>query len=83
MRVGFRVWGFVSMQKMWILRRETLNPKPSFLQADMNDDQFVSTNEWNVFRHYVAAFLVSNAGPTMAPADGRPLADGPYGNPRP
>jgi hypothetical protein len=49
----------------------------------MDDDQFVSANEWNIFRHYVAAFLVTNAGPTMAPADGRPLADGPYGKPQP
>jgi hypothetical protein len=56
-----------------------LNNRFVLRTTDLNKDGVVSTNEWLVFRHFVGPILVTRSGPTMAPSDGRSLADGPLG----
>jgi len=51
----------------------------AFSQVDLDKDKRVSRDEWLIFRHFIGPILVSKAGPTKSPSDGRPLADGPFG----
>ena len=39
----------------------------------------MSLEEWKVFRHFWSPTYVSKTGPSKAPHDGRPIAEGPLG----
>jgi len=56
-----------------------LDASIAFKQVDLDKDERISGDEWLVFRHFIGPILVSKAGPSKSPSDGRPLADGPYG----
>jgi len=56
-----------------------LDASLAFQQVDLDKDGRVSLDEWLVFRHFIGPILVSKAGPSRSPSDGRPLADGPLG----
>eukprot|EP00960_Hanusia_phi_P031054 749047-Hanusia_phi.AAC.2 len=56
-----------------------LNPLYAFTFVDLNKDFLLSLEEWNMFRHYWTPVLVSGAGPSLVPSDGRSLAQGPFG----
>ncbi|EKX44221.1 hypothetical protein GUITHDRAFT_163588 [Guillardia theta CCMP2712] len=56
-----------------------LNPFYVFAFIDFNNDFMVSMQEWDIFRHFWTPVLVSGAGPSLVPSDGRSLAQGPFG----